>query len=80
MWSLFILFIFIFRVPEFEKHPPCGAGYLIFGAVMISGLIFIISLLYVLFSNFYMKVKIHSDLIFVFIPIVILFLIFLFRL
>ena len=79
IWSSFILYQFIFCVSEFGKNSPDGAGYFIIGIIIFSILIFISTLIYTLFANFYLKVKIYSDLIFVFIPIIILLIIMLFR-
>ena len=80
IWTLFVLWQFLITVPKFELQGPDGASYMILGLIFISGLIFFSSLVYILISNLYMKVKMYSDLVFVFIPIVVLSLIILFRL
>lgn len=77
IWTLFILYQFIFRVPEFELEKPDGASYLIFGIIIFTGLVFLGSLIYIIIANLYMKMKIYLDLGYVFIPITVL-LIFLF--
>lgn len=77
-WSILILFQFIIRVPEFEKQRPDGASHLIFGIIILTGFIFLGSLIYILIANLYMKAKIYSDLIYAFIPLIFLLLIILF--
>ena len=72
IWSSFILYQFIFCASEFGKNSPDGAGYFIIGIIIFSILIFIITFIYTLFSNYYMKFKIFSDVQYIFIPIIIL--------
>jgi hypothetical protein len=72
IWSVFILFLFIFRVPEFKNQRPEGASYLILGTIIITGFIFLVSLIFVVFANLFMKMKIYFDLEYVFIPIILL--------
>jgi hypothetical protein len=80
IWVLIILFTFIFKVPEFEKAVPDGASYLITGIVLLTICLFVISLIYMLISNRCMKIKIYYDLIYLFIPIIILAMIIIYRL
>lgn len=72
VWSIVILFLFIFRVPEFETQKPEGASMLIFGTILISAFLFIISLIYIAIANFHNKIKIYCDIYFTLIPVIIL--------
>ena len=72
IWSLILLFIFIFRVPEFANQRPEGASMLMFGTILISVFLFIVSLIYISIANFYKKIKIYYDLYFAFISVIIL--------
>lgn len=36
LWSIIILFAFIFRIPEFENEIPDGASYAITGLLLIT--------------------------------------------
>lgn len=72
IWTVIILYDFLVRVPEFEKQRPDGASYLIFGTIIITGFIFLASLIYVLSANLFMKIKIYFDLEYIFIPILFL--------
>ena len=72
IWSVFTLYQFFIRVPEFESHRPDGASHLIFGMIILTGFIFFLSAVYILISNLYMKVKIYSELYVIFIPVLII--------
>lgn len=72
IWSLILVFLFIFRVSDFEKQRPEGASMLVFGTILITGLLFIISVIYIFIANFFKHFKLYYDLGFVFIPIIIL--------
>ena len=80
IWSIFLLYQFIFRVPKFEIQKPDGTSYLIFGMVIFTGLILLGTIIYIVISNLFMKTKIYSDLFYAFVPSIILLLIILFRL
>ena len=70
LWSIIVLFIFIFRIPETSKKTD--GGMLIIGVIIISITIFLISLIYIIVDNLYSKTKIYLDMYFAFIPIIIL--------
>ncbi len=72
IWSVFIFYQFIFRVPEFENQRPEGASHFIFATIILTGLIFLVSLIYLVIANLFMKMKIYLDLGYVFIPIILL--------
>jgi hypothetical protein len=72
IWSLILLFILIFRVPEFAKQRPEGASMLLFGTILISAFLFTASVIYIPIANLYKKVKIYYDLYFAFISVIIL--------
>ena len=72
IWSVILIFLFIFRVPEFETQKPDGAGILIFGIIIISLFLFISSLLFISLVNLYFKSKIYLDIYFAFIPVILL--------
>lgn len=80
IWAVFLLYQFIFRIPQFETQKPDGASYLIFGMVIFTGLILLGTIIYIVISNLFIKTKIYSDIIYAFIPSILLFLIILFRL
>ena len=80
IWSIFLLYQFIFRVPQFEMEKPDGASHLIFGMLVFTGLILLVTIIYMVISNLFMKTKIYSDLFYAFVPSIILLLIILFRL
>ena len=80
IWSIFLLYQFVFRVPQFEMEKPDGASYLIFGMLIFTGLILLGTIIYMVISNLFMKTKIYSDLFYAFVPSIILLLIILFRL
>ena len=69
IWSLIILFLFI-RIPKTPKYPD--GGFLIIAIIIISIIIFLISLIYNIIVNLYNKTKIYLDMYFAFIPIIIL--------
>jgi hypothetical protein len=70
IWSLIILFLFIVRIPESSTKPD--GGMLIIGIIIISIIIFIISLIYIFVVNLYNKTKIYLDLYLAFFPVIIL--------
>jgi hypothetical protein len=80
IWSIFLLYQFIFRVPQFETEKPDGASHLIFGMIVFTGLILLVTIIYMVISNLFMKTKIYTDLFYAFVPSIILLLIILFRL
>ena len=72
LWSIFIAYQFIFRVPSFDNQHPDGASYFIVGIIIITGIVFLGSFIFIVLANILNKVKFYSDLHFVFIPIVLL--------
>jgi hypothetical protein len=80
IWSVFLLYQFIFRVPQFQIQKPDGASYLIFGLLIFTGLILLGTIIYILISNLFMKRKIYTDIFYAFVPSIILLLFILFRL
>ena len=72
IWSFILLYILIFRVPEFSNQRPEGASMLLFGVILISAFLCIISIIYISIANLYKKVKIYYDLYFAFISVIIL--------
>lgn len=80
LWSIIILYVFIFRIPEFENEKPDGASYAITGLLLITFFILIISLISILVANIYNKIRFYLDLHFAFIPAFLFVLIILLRL
>ena len=80
IWAVFLFYQFIFRVPQFEIQKPDGASNLIFGMVIFTGLILLGTIIYIMISNLFIKTKIYSDIIYAFIPSILLLLIMIFRL
>ena len=79
IWALFILYQFLFRVPNHDNQDFEHDGGFVFAAIILTALISVGSLIYILIANAYMKVKIYYDLYFPFIPALILIAFILFR-
>jgi len=72
IWLILLCYIFFHQVPEYQNYRPDGASMLIFGTLMISIIVFFISIIYIIIANLYIRHKIYSDLGFVFIPVIFL--------
>lgn len=79
LWSIFIAYQFIFRVPTFDNQRPDGASFFIVGIIMMTGIVFLGSIIFIVLANILNEVKFYSDLHFAFIPIAILLTIILLR-
>lgn len=79
LWSFFIAYQFIIRVPTFDNQGPDGASFFIVGIIMMTGIVFLGSIIFIVLANVFNKIKFYSDLYFAFIPIAILLTIILLR-
>ena len=61
IWSLYVLYFYLFRIYSFANETPCGAGYLMIGLPVFTIIFTLFSLVIILILNKMHKKKYHVD-------------------
>lgn len=73
LWIAFVLYYLFFKIEDFSKETPCGAGYMMIALPILTSIVALIALLVIAIINLISKKKYYSDFEYISVPLLILF-------
>lgn len=72
IWSLYVLYFYLFRINSFANQTPCGAGYLMIGLPVFTIIFTLFTLVIILILNKMHKKKYYVDFEYILVPFLLL--------